>query len=83
MIEQAPRGVTWIKVDKPAFDLIGLILRSLWATTILALGALVLGVLLGLHLIRRRRRERDKPGTHLTHLDLPNPRQSNESSVPH
>ena len=81
MIEQAPRVVTWIKVDKPAFDLVGVILRSLEATTILALGALVLGVLVGLHLIRRRRRERDKSGAHLTHLDLPDPRESDETNV--
>jgi len=49
--------VTWIKVQKPTFDLVGLILGSLGLTAILAGIALTLGLLLGLAIIRRRRSE--------------------------
>jgi hypothetical protein len=73
MIEQAPRAVTWIKVNKPTFDIVGLILKSLGATSVLALGALALGVLLGLYMIRRRRAQQ-VARAHLTRLNLPDPR---------
>jgi ABC-type amino acid transport system permease subunit len=56
VIEQAPPVVTWIKVDKPKLDLIGLILNSLGATMVLAISAVLVGALLGLLLILRRRR---------------------------
>lgn len=48
-------AVTWIKVDKPTLDLVGLVLSSLKLTGLLLLVALGLGVLLGLSLILRRR----------------------------
>ncbi len=54
MIEQTPQGVTWIKVEKPHLDLVGLILNSLGATLVLAVAALAAGALLGILLIRRR-----------------------------
>jgi ABC-type amino acid transport system permease subunit len=73
MIEQAPPAVTWIKVDKPHLDIIGLILKSIGATVILALCALALGALLGVTLIRRRRRER-QAHAQLIRLGLPDPR---------
>jgi hypothetical protein len=74
MIEQAPPAVTWIKVDKPSLDIVGLILKSLGATSLLALAALLLGVLLGLNMIRRRRRAGQAAQSHLTRLNLPDPR---------
>lgn len=55
MIALEGPAVTWIKVDKPTLDLVGLILSSLKLTGLLFLGALSLGVLLGLSLILRRR----------------------------
>lgn len=51
----AAAGVTWIKVDPPRFDLVGLLLSSLSLTLLLALLALLLGVVFGVLLIRRRR----------------------------
>jgi hypothetical protein len=74
MIEQAPPAVTWIKVDKPTLDIVGLVLRSFGATIVLAIAALGLGVLLGLNLIRRRHRARQAARDHLTHLNLADPR---------
>ena len=72
MIEQAPGAVTWIKVDKPSLDIIGLILNSLAATGILVFCALALGALLGVSLIRRRRTR--QAHEQLTRLNLPDPR---------
>jgi hypothetical protein len=51
-------GVTWVKVDKPVFDLGGVILSSLGFAGMCAAGALVLGICLGVFLIRRRLRRR-------------------------
>ncbi len=71
MTEPTPQVITWIKVQKPSLDLIGLILGSLLATALLALVALLLGALGGLSLIRRRARSQAEPGSHLTRLNLP------------
>ena len=72
MTEPTPQQVvTWIKVQKPALDLVGLILGSIVATTLLALVALLLGTLGGLGLIRRRARSNAEPGSHLIRLHLP------------
>jgi len=68
-----PGSVTWIRVEKPAFDIIGLVLGSIAATAVLAAGALLLGVAVGFLLIRRRARRRARTGSHLTQLDLPGP----------
>jgi hypothetical protein len=47
--------VTWIRVEKPTFDLVGVLLSSLELTVLILAVALVLGTLLGLRLIRKRR----------------------------
>jgi hypothetical protein len=52
VIAAAP--ITWIKVDKPAFDLVGLIVGSIGLTLVLAAITLGLGLLLGLAIIHRR-----------------------------
>jgi ABC-type amino acid transport system permease subunit len=49
--------VTWIKADRPTFDLVGLIVGSIGLTLVLAVIALALGLLLGLAIIHRRRNE--------------------------
>jgi hypothetical protein len=49
-------GVTWIKVEKPTFDLVGVVLGSFHLAGILLLVALVLGVAFGAALILCRRR---------------------------
>lgn len=48
--------VTWIKVDKPTFDLVGVVLGSFRLAGFLLLLALGLGLLLGGALLRARRR---------------------------
>ena len=48
--------VTWIKVEKPSFDLVGVVLGSFRLAGILLLLALGLGLLLGGALLRSRRR---------------------------
>lgn len=53
MILRAVESVTWVKVEKPVFDIVGLVLGALNLTGVLAAGALLLGVLLGVGLIRR------------------------------
>jgi len=50
-------GVTWIRVEKPTFDMVGVILSSLKLTGILVLIALALGIGLGLTWIVRRRKQ--------------------------
>jgi hypothetical protein len=50
-----PGDITWIKVEKPVFDLVGVVLSSFKIAGLVAGGALVLGVLLGILLIRRHR----------------------------
>ncbi|HXK09974.1 MAG TPA: hypothetical protein VMT70_10040 [Vicinamibacteria bacterium] len=49
-------AVTWIKVEKPTFDLIGVVLGSFKLAGFLLLAALVLGLVFGAALIRSRRR---------------------------
>jgi ABC-type spermidine/putrescine transport system permease subunit II len=51
------QSVTWIKVEKPVFDLVGVVLNSLGLAAICALVAFTLGTALGLAFIARRRRE--------------------------
>ncbi len=53
--------VTWIKVEKPTFDLVGVVLGSFRLAGILVLVAFVLGVVLGAALIRSRRRPQPTP----------------------
>ena len=49
-------SVTWIKVDRPTFDLVGVVLTSLGLAGICAGVALAFGAALGLSLIVRGRR---------------------------
>ncbi len=49
-------AVTWIKVEKPSFDLIGVVLGSFRLAGFLLLVALALGLVLGAALILARRR---------------------------
>ena len=57
MPPQPGESVVWIKVTKPTFDLVGVLMSSLGLTTILVGVAIVLGTVVGLSLIIRRRRE--------------------------
>jgi hypothetical protein len=68
--------ITWIKVQKPTLDLVGVILGSILLTVVLALVAALGGLLVGMALIRRRRRELAGPASHLTQLHLPDDRRS-------
>ncbi len=54
-------AVTWIKVEKPTLDLVGVVLGSFHLAGVLLLAALVLGVLFGAALIRSRRRPQPPP----------------------
>jgi len=54
-------AVTWIKVERPTFDLVGVIVSSFELTGVLLLAALTIGGLLGLSLILRRRRAGPPP----------------------
>ncbi len=49
-------AVTWIKVEKPTFDLVGVVLGSFQLAGILLVVAFALGVFFGTSLILSRRR---------------------------
>ena len=49
-------AVTWVKVEKPTFDLVGVVLGSFQLAGVLLLVALVLGIVFGTSLIFSRRR---------------------------
>jgi hypothetical protein len=53
--------VTWIKVEKPVFDLTGVVLGSFRLAGILLCLALALGLLFGAALVRSRRRSQETP----------------------
>ena len=55
LLASAPPSVTWIRVDPPRFDLVGVVLGSLGLAGALALLAMVLGVGLGIAFIAWRR----------------------------
>ena len=57
MPPQPGESVVWIKVAKPTFDLVGVLMSSLALTTVLVGVAVFLGIVFGLFLIIRRRRE--------------------------
>ncbi len=46
----------WVKVERPTFDLVGVVLSSMSIAGLCALAALVVGVALGVSLVLRRRR---------------------------
>jgi hypothetical protein len=62
-----PNAITWIKVEKPTFDLVGVVLGSFELTGFLLVAAVGLGVLGGLSLILRRRQT---PSTPLDEVSL-------------
>ncbi|HSB62360.1 MAG TPA: hypothetical protein VLI67_11615 [Vicinamibacteria bacterium] len=49
-------AVTWIRVERPTFDLVGVLVSSFEITGVLLLAAVGLGGLLGMSLIYHRRR---------------------------
>jgi hypothetical protein len=55
------QAVTWIKVEKPTFDLVGVVLGSFRLAGILLVVAVILGALFGAVLIRSRRRLQPPP----------------------
>lgn len=50
----------WIKVPKPTFDLVGVVLSSLALAGFVALLGLALGLLMGLVLLKRPKKERPR-----------------------
>jgi len=52
----AEQSITWIRVEKPRFDLVGVVLSAFGMAGLCAAIALGLGVLLGAALILRRQR---------------------------
>ena len=48
--------ITWVRVEKPVLDLVGIVLGSLGLAGLLAAGASVFGLLIGWVLIRRGER---------------------------
>jgi hypothetical protein len=63
----ADQVVTFVRVEKPKFDLVGVVLGAFSAAGLLVLVALALGAALGLRLILSRRHEETAP--HVT-LDI-------------
>jgi ABC-type spermidine/putrescine transport system permease subunit II len=69
--------VTWIHVEKPTFDLIGVVLGSLALAGLLVLVAVLMGLLFALLLIRRDRTLRPPALDAVSlHLDRPTPSSS-------
>lgn len=63
-------AITWIKVEKPTFDLVEVVLGSFKLAGVLLVVALALGVLLGGALILARRRPLPAPMDEVSlHLD--------------
>jgi ABC-type dipeptide/oligopeptide/nickel transport system permease component len=57
MSPQALESVTWIKVEKPVFDLVGVVLSSLGLAFLCAVISFILGIVLGAYFVARRRRQ--------------------------
>ncbi len=63
-------AVTWIKVEKPSFDLVGVVLGSFRLAGFLLAVALVLGCVFGAAMILSRRRPAQPPLDEVSlHLD--------------
>lgn len=62
----AVQSVTWIKVDRPTFDLVGVVLSSLGLAGICAAIALVFGAALGMSFIVRGRRALGAPSSRVS-----------------
>lgn len=63
---QVPADVIWVKVEKPVFDLWGVLVSSLTFTAALALGTLLCGGLLALAYILRGRHFGHEPQASLS-----------------
>jgi hypothetical protein len=64
------RTIMWVKVEKPVFDLVGVVLGSLSLAGLLAVAAALLGSAFGIILIRRTRRLTLPPSDAVSlHLD--------------
>jgi len=61
--------VTWVTVEKPTFDLVGLVLGSFHLAGVLLVVAFAVGLLSGILLIRSRRRPDAEPADVSLHLD--------------
>ena len=57
MNPRALESVTWIKVEKPVFDLVGVVLNSLGLAFVCAVVSFVLGIALGAYFVARHRRQ--------------------------
>jgi hypothetical protein len=57
LLQQPPPRITWIKVEKPVFDLAGVLVSSLTIAGICIVVAFVLGAAYGLGIILHRRRQ--------------------------
>jgi len=69
---QPSPDVIWVPVQKPVFDLAGVVLSSLGLAGICAAVAFVLGTALGVYFILRARRRADPLAGHTTlHLAIP------------
>ena len=68
IVDPPPGTVTWIKVERPFFDLAGVLTSALSFTGMLALGALLLGSLAGLGIILYRRRHPEEGGLLQLHI---------------
>jgi hypothetical protein len=63
-------AITWIKVEKPTFDLVGVVLGSFKLAGVLLVVAIALGLVLGGALILARRRPLPPPMDQVSlHLD--------------
>jgi hypothetical protein len=67
LLRIADQVVTYVRVERPSFDLVGLVLGSFKMAGVIIGVAVVLGGLLGLRLIWKRRVETEP---HQTSLDL-------------
>jgi hypothetical protein len=59
MPQSPPPNVIWVPVQKPTFDLVGVVLSSFGIAGICAAVALALGIALGIFFIVRARRQAD------------------------
>jgi ABC-type spermidine/putrescine transport system permease subunit II len=74
MIPRVTESVTWIKVEKPVFDLVGVVLNSLGLAFVCAVVSFVLGIALGAYFVARRRRQSLSWGEEISlHLAGPQP----------
>jgi hypothetical protein len=75
LIPSLQQNVTWVKVEPPTFDLVGVVLGALGFAGFCALVALFLGISFGVAIILRRQRvparSRADEGLHLLEARRP------------